>query len=54
MIDRRDILVGSATAVAASLLAPSKPALAQATTVPGTKRGFLDGLWIASALRASQ
>src|SRR6516165_2087661 len=42
MIDRRDILVGSATAVAASLLAPSAPALEQATTVPGTKRGFLE------------
>jgi 3-oxoadipate enol-lactonase len=42
MIDRRDILVGSATALAASLLTPSTPALAQATTVPGTKRGFLE------------
>ena len=42
MMDRRDILVGSATALAASLLTPSTPALAQATTVPGTKRGFLE------------
>jgi 3-oxoadipate enol-lactonase len=42
MIDRRDILVGSATALATSLLTPSTPALAQATTVPGTKRGFLE------------
>ena len=41
MIDRRDILVGSATALTASFLTPS-PALAQATTVPGTKRGFLE------------
>ena len=41
MIDRRDILVGSATALTASFLTPS-PALTQATTVPGTKRGFLD------------
>jgi hypothetical protein len=42
MIDRRDILVGSVTALVASLLTPSTPALAQATTVPGTKRGFLE------------
>ena len=42
MIDRRDILVGSATALTASFLTPSTPALAQATTVPGTKRGFLE------------
>ena len=42
MIDRRDILVGSATALTASFLTPPTPALAQATTVPGTKRGFLE------------
>src|SRR5947209_18940988 len=42
MIDRRDVLVGSATALAASLMTPAMPAFAQATTVPGSKRGFLD------------
>ena len=42
MIDRRDVLVGSATALAASLMTPAVPAFAQATTVPGSKRGFLD------------
>jgi pimeloyl-ACP methyl ester carboxylesterase len=42
MIDRRDILVGSATALTTSFLTPSTPALAQTTTVPGTKRGFLE------------
>jgi len=42
MIDRRDIFVGSAAALAASLITPSAPAFAQATTVPGTKRGLLE------------
>src|SRR5207253_2658376 len=42
MIDRRNILVGSATALATSLLTPSTTASAQATTVPATKRGFLE------------
>jgi hypothetical protein len=42
MIDRREIIFGSATALAASLLTPSTLALAQTTTVPGTKRGFLE------------
>jgi hypothetical protein len=42
MIDRRDVLVGSATALAASMFTSTKPALAQGVTVPGTKRGFLD------------
>lgn len=43
MIDRRDILVGSATAaLAASVLTSTTPALAQGTTAPATKRGFLD------------
>jgi pimeloyl-ACP methyl ester carboxylesterase len=42
MIDRRDVLVGSATALAASMFTSITPVLAQGTTVPGTKRGFLD------------
>jgi pimeloyl-ACP methyl ester carboxylesterase len=42
MMGRRDILVGSATALAASMFTATKPALAQGVTVPGTKRGFLD------------
>jgi 3-oxoadipate enol-lactonase len=42
MIDRRDILVGSTATLAASLLTPSTPVLAQVVTVPGTKRGFLE------------
>jgi len=43
MIDRRDILVGSATAaLAASVLTSTTPALAQGTTAAATKRGFLD------------
>ena len=42
MIDRRDILVGSATALAASAFTSTTPALAQGTTAPATKRGFLD------------
>src|SRR5262249_61586302 len=43
MIDRRDILVGSATAaLAASVFTSTTPALAQGTTAPATKRGFLD------------
>jgi hypothetical protein len=42
MIARRDVLVGSATALAASLVSPDMSALAQATMVPVGKRGFLD------------
>jgi pimeloyl-ACP methyl ester carboxylesterase len=42
MIDRRDILLGSATALAAALVAPGTPAYAQAVTVPATKRGMLE------------
>ena len=42
MIDRRDVLVRSATALATSLMTPAVPAFAQATTVPSSKRGFLD------------
>src|SRR5215475_4235065 len=43
MIDRRDILVGSATAaLAASVLTSTPPALAQGTTAPATKRGYLN------------
>jgi hypothetical protein len=42
VIDRRDVLVASATALATSLMIPAMPAFAQATTVPGSKRGFLD------------
>jgi hypothetical protein len=42
MIDRRDVLIGSAAALAASVFTSTTPALAQGTTVPGTKRGFLD------------
>jgi len=39
MLDRRDFLLGSAAAVAMSLL---RPAFAQTTTVVATKRGFLE------------
>jgi hypothetical protein len=42
MIDRRDVLVGSATALAASLTLSSSSAVAQGVVAPGTKRGFLD------------
>lgn len=42
MLDRRDVLAASATALAASLSAPATPAGAQAVTVPETKRGLLD------------
>jgi 3-oxoadipate enol-lactonase len=41
MFDRRDILAASATAFAASLAGPASPAFAQAITVPGIKRGYL-------------
>jgi pimeloyl-ACP methyl ester carboxylesterase len=39
MFNRRDFLLASATAVAASLLTP---AFAQTTTAPATRRGFLE------------
>jgi 3-oxoadipate enol-lactonase len=42
MIRHKDTLVGSATALAASSLTSSSPALAQGTIVPATKRGFLE------------
>jgi 3-oxoadipate enol-lactonase len=42
MLDRRDVLAVSATALAASLITPSTPAFAQATNVPGTRSGFLE------------
>ena len=42
MNDPRDVLVGSATAFAASLVPPATAAFAQAMTVPSSKRGFLD------------
>ena len=42
MIDRRDILVGSAVALAVSVVTPSTPAFSQAAGVPSTKRGFLE------------
>ena len=43
MINRRDVLVASATALAGSTFTSTKSsALAQGVTVPGTKRGFLD------------
>jgi len=42
MINRRDILVGSTAALAASLVMSSPPAVAQGVIAPGTKRGFLD------------
>ena len=42
MIDRREVLAASATALAASLVTPSTAAFAQATTAPGTTRGFLE------------
>lgn len=42
MIDRRDVLLGSATALAASLDAGSRPAAAQSVIAPRTESGFLD------------
>jgi 3-oxoadipate enol-lactonase len=42
LIDRRDVLAASASALAAPLITPSTAAFAQAATVPGTKRGFLE------------
>src|SRR5262249_16984637 len=42
MIDRRDILVGSTTALAASVFTSTTPTLAQGTAAPATKSGFLD------------
>ena len=42
MIERRDVLIASATALAASLIAASRPATAQSMTVPQTQSGFLD------------
>jgi len=42
MVDRRHVLIGSATALAASVFTSATPALAQSKTVPGTRRGFLD------------
>jgi len=42
VIDRREVLAASATALAASLVTPSTAAFAQATTAPGTTRGFLE------------
>jgi 3-oxoadipate enol-lactonase len=41
MFDRRDILAASATALATALAGPASPAFAQAMTVPGIKRGYL-------------
>jgi len=42
MIDRRDILVGSAAALAASLITSSPPTFAQTVTAPRIRRGFLE------------
>jgi 3-oxoadipate enol-lactonase len=42
MIDRRDVLIGSATAFATSLIAESRPAVAQSVIAPRTQSGFLD------------
>jgi 3-oxoadipate enol-lactonase len=42
MIDRRNLLVGSATAFATSLVTQPTPGFAQSVTVPGTKRDFLN------------
>jgi 3-oxoadipate enol-lactonase len=42
MIDRRDVLIGSSATLAASVFTSTRPAIAQGTTVPGSKRGFLD------------
>src|SRR6516162_7274521 len=42
MIDRRDVLMESAAALAASLIAASRPATAQSMTAPETQSGFLD------------
>ena len=42
MIDRRDVLFGSATALAASLVAVSRPAAAQSVIAAKTECGFLD------------
>jgi 3-oxoadipate enol-lactonase len=41
MFDRRDVLAASTTALAAALAGPASPAFAQAITVPGIKRGYL-------------
>ena len=46
MIDRRDVLVGSATALAASLTLSSSSAVAQGVVAPGTKRGERTALLI--------
>jgi pimeloyl-ACP methyl ester carboxylesterase len=42
MIDRRDVLISSATALAATLVADPRPAAAQSVTAPKTQSGFLD------------
>jgi len=42
MIERRDVLIGSATALAASLVADSRPAAAQSVIAPKMQSGFLD------------
>jgi 3-oxoadipate enol-lactonase len=42
MIDRRDILISSATALAASLVADPRLAAAQSVIAPKTQSGFLD------------
>jgi hypothetical protein len=52
MIDRRDILVGSATALAASLVTQSTLTFAQPVTVPVRKAAFLSDLGAASTMRS--
>lgn len=42
MIDRRDIIVASAATLAASMLAETQPAFAQAVSAPETRTGYLD------------
>src|SRR5215213_5002258 len=42
MRDRRDVLLGSVAALAASGFTLTTPAHSQSITVPATKRGFLD------------
>src|SRR6516162_9101165 len=42
MIERRDVLIASATALAASLIADSRPAAAQSVIAPKMQSGFLD------------
>jgi 3-oxoadipate enol-lactonase len=42
VVDRRDVIVASATALTTSLIAQSTPAFAQSVNVPGTKRGFVE------------